>query len=168
MPRPSGSLEVRRIILPKRGLALNTFNLHGFNQGGHARFDRQTIGDDQALGTLTIGAKHALGAVIFGMVPENMDAVGKQGRGYHFAFISGQFFPIPGKRDFFRFGNCQNRMFGNAFQSHVCCFHLIIDNGLHVRLLAVLDLFNWFDWFNLFNWFGLSRLIQPMKLIKQN
>jgi hypothetical protein len=70
------------------------------------------------LGTLTIGAKYSLGAEIFRVVPENMNAIGKKSGGDHFAFTAGQLFSIPGKWDFFSFGNLQNGMFGDAFQGH--------------------------------------------------
>jgi hypothetical protein len=106
------------IIGRQFGQTFNTFQLHGLCQRGHARFDRQAIGDDQALGTLSIGAKYALGAVIFGVMAEDLNAVGKKSGRDHFAFIAGQFLPVPGKWDDFSFGDIQDWMFGDAFQYH--------------------------------------------------
>jgi hypothetical protein len=66
------------------------------------------------LGALSVGAKYALGAVVFGVVSEYMNAVGEKSGRDHFTFTASQLLSIPGKGDFFSFGNLQNRMFGDT------------------------------------------------------
>ena len=51
---------------------------HSLVQRGHAGLDGKFVGDDHTLGALAVGAKKALGAVVFGVMPEDMNSGGKK------------------------------------------------------------------------------------------
>jgi hypothetical protein len=56
----------------------------------HAGLDRDAVSQDQALGTLAVGTEDALGGPVLGMMAEDPDAVGKEGRGDGLSLPRGQ------------------------------------------------------------------------------
>jgi len=70
------------------------------------------------LGTLAVGAEQTLRASVAWMMAEDMDTVGDQGRGDHFAGDTVQLVTVPGKGHLGLFGAVENRMGGQAMFGH--------------------------------------------------
>ena len=91
---------------------------HAGPDGLHAGFDRQAVGQDEALGALAVGAEDALGGVVLGMVAENPLAVGEQGGGDGLPLAGRQGPPFPGERDHFGGLRRQDRVPFDAISAH--------------------------------------------------
>jgi len=83
--------------------SFNWFDLHSGLDQFHAGLDGKTVGNDQALGALTIGAENSLRCTVFGMVSEDMDAVGEEGGSDRFPLFGLEGLAAPVKFQFFAF-----------------------------------------------------------------